>query len=98
MLGNSIQMIVPPWSWKAAACTAVVRALAFYATDVQSGRNAATKAMPVEVTLAVFTGGLIGAVFESRDRIHDLRYEAFEPAPLSNSIKALGEGRQQTLV
>lgn len=61
MLRDPIRTIIPPWSWKAATCSAVVRAL-FFATNLQSGRTAATKAMLIEAAYAVFAGGLIGAV------------------------------------
>jgi hypothetical protein len=37
MIAHPIRTIVPPWSWKAAACSAVVRALAFFVTNLQSG-------------------------------------------------------------
>lgn len=53
---------MPPWSWKAAACTATVRALAFFASNLRAGRQQATKAMVVEALFAVVAGGLIGAV------------------------------------
>src|SRR5947209_4145315 len=59
---NPLKTLVPPWSWKAAACTAVFRALAFFATNLRSGSGQATKAMLIEAVFAVFAGGLIGAV------------------------------------
>jgi hypothetical protein len=62
MMAHPIRTIVPPWSWKAAACSAVVRALAFFVTNLQAGHSAATKAMLVEAVYAIFVGGLIGAV------------------------------------
>ena len=62
MLGNPIRTLVPPWSWKAAALTAVLRSLAFFATNLRSGRQQATKALVVEAVFAVFVGGLIGAI------------------------------------
>lgn len=40
----------------------MVRALAFFATNLQSGHTAATKAMLVEAVYAIFAGGLIGAL------------------------------------
>jgi hypothetical protein len=62
MLRHPLRTIVPPWSWKAAACTATLRALAFFAANLRSGREQATKALIVEAIFAVFVGGLIGAV------------------------------------
>ena len=72
MLRSPIRTIVPPWSWKAAACSAVVRALAFFLTNLQSGHSAATKAMLVEAVYAVFAGGLIGAVSQQLRRAKPL--------------------------
>jgi len=72
MLRNPIKTIVPPWSWKAAACSAVVRALAFFVANVRSGHSAATKAMLVEAVYAVFAGGLIGAVSQQLRRAKPL--------------------------
>src|SRR3978361_877360 len=72
MIRNPIRTIVPPWSWKAAACSAVVRALAFFATNLQSGHSAATKAMLVEAVYAIFAGGLIGAVSQRLRRAKPL--------------------------
>lgn len=62
MLRRPVRTLVPPWSWKAAVFTAVLRALAFFITNLRSGRAEATKAMLVEALFAVFAGGLIGAI------------------------------------
>jgi hypothetical protein len=62
MAHHPLRTIVPPWSWKAAACTAVIRALAFFAANLRSGREQATKALVVEAIFAVLAGGLIGAI------------------------------------
>ena len=72
MIRNPIRTIVPPWSWKAAACSAVVRALAFFVTNLQAGHAAATKAMLVEAVYAIFAGGLIGAVSQQLRRARPL--------------------------
>jgi hypothetical protein len=72
MLRNPLRTIVPPWSWKAAAFSAVVRAVAFFATNLQSGRFEATKAMLVEAVFAVFAGGLIGAISQHLRRAKPL--------------------------
>lgn len=62
MVRYPVRTIVPPWSWKAAACSAVVRALAFFFTNLRAGGAKATKAMLVEAVFAVCAGGLIGAI------------------------------------
>jgi hypothetical protein len=72
MIRNPVRTIAPPWSWKAAACTAVVRAIAFFATNLQSGRDKATKAMLVEAVFAIFAGGLIGAISQHLRRARPL--------------------------
>ena len=55
MIAHPVRTIVPPWSWKAGACSAVVRALAFFLTNLQSGHSAATKAMLVEAIYATLS-------------------------------------------
>ena len=72
MIRNPIRTIVPPWSWKAAACCAIVRSLAFFVTNLQSGHSAAAKAMLVEAVYAIFVGGLIGAVSQQLRRAKPL--------------------------
>ncbi len=62
MLRNPVRTLVPPWSWKAAACSAFLRAATFFITNLRSGRWQATKAMLLEAVFAIFAGGLIGAV------------------------------------
>ena len=62
MLRSPVRTLVPPWSWKAAAFSAALRATTFFVTNLRSGRWEATKAMFVEAVFAVFAGGLIGAI------------------------------------
>ena len=62
VIRRPVETIVPPWSWKAAACSAIVRAAGFFCTNLPSGGLQATKAMVVEAVFAVFAGGLIGAL------------------------------------
>ncbi len=62
MARNPLRTIVPPWSWKAAACTAAVRATAFFVSNLKSGDKQAAKALLVEAAFAIFAGGLIGAI------------------------------------
>ena len=72
ILRNPVQTLVPPWSWKAAAFSAVVRATAFFVTNLKAGRPKATKAMLVEAVFAVFAGGLIGAISQHLRRAKPL--------------------------
>ncbi len=67
-----MRTLVPPWSWKAAACSAVLRAATFFLTNLRSGRWEATKAMLVEALFAIFAGGLIGAVSQQLRRARPL--------------------------
>ena len=62
ILSHPIRTLVPPWSWKAAACSAALRAATFFVTNLRSGSWIATKAMLIEAIFAVFAGGLIGAI------------------------------------
>lgn len=62
MLRSPVRTLVPPWSWKAATFAAAVRGSAFFATNLQAGREEATKALVVEAVFAFATGGLIGAI------------------------------------
>ena len=68
MLARPVLTLVPPWSWKAAACNAFLRAATFFLTNLRSGRWEATKAMLVEAIFAVFVGGLIGAISQQLRR------------------------------
>jgi peptidoglycan/LPS O-acetylase OafA/YrhL len=68
MLRHPVRTLVPPWSWKAAALTAFVRAAAFFATNLRSGQGQAIKAFLVEGVFALFAGGLIGAISQQLRR------------------------------
>jgi hypothetical protein len=72
MLRSPVKTLVPPWSWKAAAFSAVLRSAAFFVTNIHSGRWQATKAMLVEAVFAVFAGGLIGAISQQLRRAKPL--------------------------
>jgi hypothetical protein len=52
----------PPWSWKAAILSALLRGVTFYISNLRSGPDRAAAAMIVEAVFAVFASGLIGAV------------------------------------
>jgi hypothetical protein len=72
MVRSPVRTLVPPWSWKAAACSAVLRSAAFFVTNIHSGRWQATKAMLVEAVFAIFAGGLIGAISQQLRRAKPL--------------------------
>lgn len=72
MVGHPLRTLVPPWSWKAAAFAATVRGLAFFITNIRSGRGEATKALVVEALFALITGGLIGAISQQLRRAEPL--------------------------
>lgn len=57
-----VQTLVPPWSWKAAALSALVRAGTFFGSNLKSGPKEAVRAMLIEAVFAVVAAGLIGAV------------------------------------
>ena len=57
-----VRTLVPPWSWKAAALSALLRAATFFGSNLRSGPKAALRAMLVEAVFAVIVAGLIGAV------------------------------------
>ena len=72
MIRSPLRTLVPPWSWKAAACTATVRASAFFVSNLKSGEQKATKAMLVEAVFAIFAGGLVGAISQHLRRARPL--------------------------
>ena len=72
MISHPVVTLVPPWSWKAAAFSAVVRAMAFFLSNLKSGRPQATKAMFVEAGFAVFAGGSVGAISQHLRRAKPL--------------------------
>jgi hypothetical protein len=57
-----VKTFVPPWSWKAAALSAVLRGITFFVGNLRSGHQQALQAMMVEAVFAIFAAGLIGAV------------------------------------
>ena len=62
MLRHPLQTLVPPWSWKAAVFSAVLRALTFFATNLKGGERVALRAMWVEAAYAIVAAGLAGAI------------------------------------
>src|SRR6202789_3914233 len=72
MVRSPVRTLVPAWSWKAAAFSAVLRSAAFFVSNIQSGRWQATKAMLVEAVFAIFAGGLIGAISQQLRRAKPL--------------------------
>lgn len=59
---HPVRTLVPPWSWKAAALSAILRAVSFFASNLRSGPKQAVRAMMIEAVFAVFTAGVIGAI------------------------------------
>ena len=56
------QTLVPPWSWKAAVLSALLRSGTFFGSNLKSGPKEALRAMLVEAVFAVVAAGLIGAI------------------------------------
>jgi len=72
MLRSPVRTLVPPWSWKAAAFSALLRSATFFVSNIRSGPRQATKAMLVEAVFAIFAGGFIGAVSQQLRRAQPL--------------------------
>ena len=72
MLRHPLRSIVPPWSWKAAAFSATLRALTFFATNLKSGQHVALRAMWVEAAYAIVATGLAGAISQQLRRTRPL--------------------------
>lgn len=62
IIRHPVGTLVPPWSWKAAALSALVRAGTFFGSNLKSGPKEALRATLVEAVFAVAAAGLIGAV------------------------------------
>jgi hypothetical protein len=77
-----VKPLVPPWSWKAAALSALLRGIAFFVANLRSGHQHALQAMMVEAIFAIFAAGLIGAVSQ--------RLRASQPVREAAAIVCLG--------
>ncbi len=77
-----VRTLVPPWSWKAAALSALVRAATFFVSNLRSGREQAFRALLVEAVFAVVTAGVIGAISQ--------RLRAANPAWATAAVVCLG--------
>ena len=77
-----LRTLVPPWSWKAAALSALLRGITFYLSNLRSGHQKALLAMIVEAGFAVFAAGLIGAISQ--------RLRASRPAWATAAVVCLG--------
>ncbi len=89
MILRPVQTLVPPWSWKAAALSAIVRAGSFFVSNLRSGPREAVRAMLVEAVFAVFTAGIIGAISQ--------RLRAANPAWATAAVVCLGLPGAMTL-
>jgi hypothetical protein len=77
-----VKTLVPPWSWKAAALSALLRGITFFIGNLRSGHQNALQAMMVEAVFAIFAAGLIGAVSQ--------RLRASQPVWETAAIVCLG--------
>jgi hypothetical protein len=77
-----VKTLAPPWSWKAAALSALLRGITFFVGNLRSGHQHALKAMMVEAVFAIFAAGLIGAVSQ--------RLRASQPVWETAAIVCLG--------
>ena len=72
MILRPVQTLVPPWSWKAAAFSAVLRSATFFAANLRAGRKQAVEAMLIEAAFATVAAGLIGAISQQLRRANPL--------------------------
>ena len=77
-----VKTLAPPWSWKAAALSALLRGITFFVGNLRSGHQNALQAMMVEAVFAIFAAGLIGAVSQ--------RLRASQPVWETAAIVCLG--------
>jgi hypothetical protein len=77
-----VKTLAPPWSWKAAALSALLRGIMFFVGNLRSGHRHALQAMMVEAVFAIFAAGLIGAVAQ--------RLRASQPVWETAAIVCLG--------
>jgi hypothetical protein len=77
-----VKTLAPPWSWKAAALSALLRGITFFVGNLRSGHEHALQAMMVEAVFAIFAAGLIGAVSQ--------RLRASQPVWETAAIVCLG--------
>src|ERR1700761_4379642 len=54
--------LVGLWNWKAAALSALIRAITFLATNLRAGSHKAVRAMLVEAVFAILAAGTLGAI------------------------------------
>jgi hypothetical protein len=62
MVLHPLRTLIPVWSWKAAAWSALLRATTFFATNLRAGHWHALRAGLVEACFAIFAAGMMGAV------------------------------------
>jgi hypothetical protein len=79
---HPIRTLVPPWSWKAAVLSAMLRAASFFVSNLRSGPKQALRAMIVEAVFAIFTAGVIGAISQ--------RLRAANPAWATAALVCIG--------
>jgi hypothetical protein len=62
VLRHPARTLVAAWNWKAAAMSALLRALLFLFTNLHGGRRHALQASLLEAGFAIFASGLMGAI------------------------------------
>ena len=82
ILRRPVKTLVPPWSWKAALLSGLLRAGTFFTSNLKSGPREAVRAMLIEAVYAVLTAGLIGAISQ--------RLRAANPVWATAAVVCLG--------
>ncbi len=73
MADHPVQLFVRQWNWKAAALSALLRALVFYFTNRSAGSRAAWTAVGVEFAYRIGTSGFFGSLIQTLSRVQPKR-------------------------
>lgn len=73
MGANPVRIFVRQWNWKAAALSALLRALVFYFTNRSAGSRAAWTALGVEFAYRIATSGFFGSLIQVLSRVEPKR-------------------------
>ncbi len=73
MADHPVRIFVRQWNWKAAALSALLRALVFYFTNRSAGSRAAWTALGVEFGYRVLTSGIFGSLLQVLSRVEPKR-------------------------
>lgn len=66
---HPVQLFVRQWNWKAAALSAILRAMVFYFTNRSAGARAAWTAVGVEFAYRIATSGFFGSLIQLLSRV-----------------------------